>query len=244
LDIAKQYDLGFNEIQDLYPQQDPWIPPEGMALIIPSQWILPETEMEGIVINVAELRLYYFMKRIKMVIAFPIGIGDRGSHTPLGTFRIKAKRIRPTWFIPASLQEKYGDKTMLPGPDNPLGDHWIGLGDSPYGIHGTDIPWSVGRLVTHGCIRLYPEDIRQLFDLVKPGTRVEILYEPVKLGFLSGRIYVEVHKDIYNRIEDLVEYGYRRLEEKKIIQRVDLEKFRRALDRRDGLPVDITLYNP
>ena len=219
---------------------DPWIPPEGMELIIPSQWILPEIKMDGIVINLAELRLFYFMKKQDRVKTFPIGIGVREANTPVGTFRTGEKTVKPTRFIPAALWEKYGVKTIPPGPENPLGDYWIGLGNSRYGIHGTDIPWSVGRLVTRGCIRLYPEDMEHLFKMVKPGTPVKIIYEPVKIGFLSGRTYVAVHKDIYGRIRDMVNYGYRRLEETGLADRVDLYRFLQALTRQDGMPQDIT----
>ena len=241
LDIARSYDLGFNELEDLYPKQDPWIPPEGMQVVIPSQWILPEAQTEGIVINVAELRLYYFMRKIGMVKTFPIGIGDEGWYTPLGIFRVQEKRVHPVWYIPESLQEKYGAKTMPPGPDNPLGDYYIGLSRSGYGIHGTNIAWSVGRLVTHGCIRLYPEDIRELFTMVKPEMSVEIVYEPVKFGILSGRIFVEVHKDIYGRIGDVIGYAYEKLKAEGLREKIDYDKFNRALIRQDGLPVDITL---
>jgi len=240
IDIARDHDLGFNELADLYPQLDPWIPPPNTELIIPSQWVLPDTRKEGIVANIPELRLYYFMKRVGLVKTFPIGIGDDGWHTPLGIFLISTKMTRPTWYIPESLQEKYEAKTMPPGPDNPLGDYWMGLSDSSFGIHGTNFPWSVGRLVTHGCIRLYPEDIENLFSLVEMGTPVEIIYEPVKFGFRSGRIYVEVHRDIYNRIGDFTEYGWGRLKEKGLAGEVDHKKLREALREKNGLPVDVT----
>lgn len=240
LDIARQYGLGFNEIQDLYPHVDPWIPPEGMELIIPSQWILPEEGMDGIVINVAEFRLYYFMREHGTVKTYPIGIGDTEWPTPFGMFKVGDKRVRPTWYIPPSLQKKYGVKSIPPGPENPLGDYWLGLGGTMYGIHGTDIPWSVGRLVTHGCIRMYPEDIQQLFYMVKPGTPVKIIYEPVKIGLFFGNIYVEVQRDIYEKIGDLAEYGHGLLREKGIVERVDLERFQQALERQDGMPMDIT----
>ncbi len=240
LDIARNYNLGFNEILDLYPQQDPWIPTPGMELIIPTQWVLPDREMDGIVINIAELRLYHYMKKIHMVKTYPIGIGREGWPTPLGTFRIATKRIHPTWHVPPSLQVKYGMKTMPPGPDNPLGNYYMGLSNFDYGIHGTNFPWAVGRLVTHGCIRLYPEDIEKLFQSIQIGTTVEIIYRPLKFGVTSGRIYVEVHQDIYHKIKDFVEYGWQVLTEKGLIGKVDLEKFQAALTRRDGLPVDIT----
>ena len=244
LDIAWEYDLGFNELQDLYPDLDPWILSVGTELILPTQWVLPDTIREGIIINVAELRLYHFSNTEASVKTFPIGIGDMDGMTPIGSFTIKSKRTRPTWYIPASLQSKYGTRSIPPGPDNPLGDYWMGLGDSSYGIHGTDIPWSVGRLVTHGCIRMYPEDIEQLYQTVSSGTSVKIIYEPVKIGFSSGRIYAEVHRDIYLKMGDLFEYGHHLLEEKGVIQNVDLEKFRHALERQDGMPVDITTSVP
>lgn len=240
LDIARNYGLGFNEMEDLYPDVDPWIPKEGTALVIPSQWILPQPGKSTIIVNVAELRLYHFMKNRGLVRTFPIGIGDMDFQTPVGKFTITEKRENPAWYIPKSLQKKYGIKVMPPGPENPLGDYWLGLGNSSYGIHGTDIAWSVGRLVTHGCIRLYPEGIASLYPFIEYGTPVEIIYEPVKLGIRRGRIYVEAHRDIYNRMNDFMAYAYRRLSEKQLAGRVDMEKFNTALIRRNGLPVDIT----
>ncbi|MDY7035102.1 MAG: L,D-transpeptidase family protein [Thermodesulfobacteriota bacterium] len=240
LDIARQYGLGFNELQDLYHYLDPWIPPEGMQLIIPSQWILPEGEKNGIVINVAECRLYFFLRKQGIVKTYPIGIGDTKWPTPIGFFTVGKKRIHPTWYIPPSLQGKYGIKRIPPGPENPLGDYWIGLKGTMYGIHGTDIPWSVGRLVTHGCIRMYPEDIRELFKMIRPGSRVRIMYEPVKIGFLSGNIYVEIHRDIYHKIGRFTAYGHELLRKKGIAERVDMERFQQALERQDGMPIDVT----
>ena len=240
LDIARQYGLGFNEIQDLYPQLDPWVSPEGMELIIPSLWVLPDVEIDGIVINVPELRLYYYSREHGLVQTYPLGLGEGGWATPLGFFRIGKKTINPTWYIPASLQSKYAVRSIPPGPDNPLGGFWMSLGNSSYGIHGTDIPWSVGRLVTHGCIRMYPEHMRVFYYMVKPGTPVRIIYEPVKIGLDEERVFVEVHRDIYNRIEDFNAYGYQRLRGKNMVRRVDLDKFRKALVDQDGLPTDIS----
>ena len=240
LDLAREYGLGFNELADLYPGLDPWVLPEGLRLLMPTRWVLPEWHGEGILINTAELRLYYFMPRSGLVRTYPIGIGDEGRHTPLGLFRIGEKRENPTWYIPRSLREKHGAETMPPGPDNPLGGHYMRLGGSAYGIHGTNLPWSVGRLVTHGCIRLYPEDIAELYSMAKSGTRVEIIYEPVKFGFLAGRAYVEVHRDIYGRIGDFTEYAVHRLVERGLTGRLDLLRLCDALDQRDGLPVDVT----
>lgn len=240
LDVARDYDLGFNELESLYPHIDPWVPPRGMKVIIPSQWILPQTRKYGIVINIAEMRLYYFLKNLRMVQTYPIGIGDQGWFSPEGTCFIASKRKNPTWHIPKSLQEKYQMKTMAPGPDNPLGDYWLGLSFSGYGIHGTNFPWAVGRLVTHGCIRLYPEDIKILFPMVPIKTPVELIYEPVKVGFKQGSIFMEVHPDIYNKIGDLVEYGKNKIKTLGLMEKVNEDLMLKTLEEKQGIPVDIT----
>lgn len=239
LDIAKNYGIGYNEIADLYPEIDPWIPPAGKKILIPSQWILPKIKESGIVINVPELRLYYFING-NLAKTFPVGIGDLGWVTPTGTYRIGMKQTKPTWHVPTTLREKYGMKTMPPGPDNPLGEYWMSLGDSHYGIHGTPMPWSIGRPATHGCIRLYDEDIKTLYRTVPSGTSVKIIYEPVKFGILHGKLYTEVHSDIYNRIKDLKKHGQKLLEDKNLMDKVDLYRFEKALENKNGLPVDIS----
>jgi L,D-transpeptidase ErfK/SrfK len=243
LDIAKQYDLGFNEMADLYPDLDPWVPPPGRQLTIPTRWILPRAHSSGIILNLAELRLYCYLAG-NLVKTFPVGIGDEGLTTPVGSFEITEKRIHPTWYIPVSLQAKYGAKSMPPGPTNPLGNYFMRLGNSAYGIHGTANPWTIGRLATHGCIRLYDEDIESLFQLVPIGTPVHIIYEPVKLGILDGKIYVEVHPDIYNRFPNFHAHAYRRLIASKMVEKVDLAKFNAALRRKDGLPEEIGRQAP
>jgi L,D-transpeptidase ErfK/SrfK len=241
LDIARDFDLGFSEMRDLYRELDPWVPPPGMQLTIPTFWILPEGDWNGILINIPEMRLYYFLREKPTVRTFPIGIGVAERTTPTGKWFVKEKKVSPTWHIPASLREKYeGRRTIPPGTDNPLGSHWLGLSISGYGIHGTNFPWAVGRLVTHGCIRLYPEDIAALYPTVPVGTPVEIVYEPVKIGFLNGRIWIEAHEDIYRRIPDLLEWTVRKLEKKGIRNLVDEEKIREAVQLRTGLPVDVT----
>jgi L,D-transpeptidase ErfK/SrfK len=131
-------------------------------------------------------------------------------------------------------------KIMPPGPENPLGDYVMSLSIPGYGIHGTNFPWAIGRLVTHGCIRLYPEDIEKLFAMVALKTPVEMIYEPVKIGYRSGRIFAEVHPDIYEKIPDLVEYGLAKVQGKKWESRVDLARFTRILQEAKGIPVDIT----
>ena len=162
LDIARLYGLGFNEIQLHHPRTDPWIPEPGGDLAIPTQWVLPATRHQGIVINLPEMRLYRFFPKINAVRTYPIGIGDQASKTPEGTGWVVDRSVDPTWVVPASLKEKYDVPMIRPGPENPLGKYWLGLSRKGYGIHGTNFAWCVGRSVSNGCIRLYPEHIEAL----------------------------------------------------------------------------------
>lgn len=239
LDVARLYDLGFNEIQDLYPEWDPWIPPLGATINIPSQWILPGNVKNGILINLAELRLYYFDNENGTIMTFPVGIGDPKFPTPEGEFKISSRVNKPTWTVPPSLRHKYKIWTVPPGPENPLGDYWLGLGDSNFGIHGTNFPWSIGRLASQGCIRLYPEDIQVLFDLVQVGTIVKIIYEPVKISRQADKVYLEIHKDVYGKIKHLPSYAMIRLYQEKIADLVDFEKFNLSIQGLAGIPVNI-----
>lgn len=239
LDVARKYGLGFNEIQVLYPYLDPWIPKHGLRLSIPTQWILPTTQYQGVVINLPEMRLYQFFPRIEMVKTYPIGIGDLGWETPDGVYRVVARQVDPTWVIPPSLREKYGRVSVPPGPENPLGKYWIGLSRKGYGIHGTNFPWGVGRLVSHGCIRLYPEHIARLFQEVAMGSPVEIVYEPVKVGFSRGGVFLEVHSDPYGRILDMEEHTRNRLQKLGLWDYISIEEMKVALQERNGVPVRI-----
>ena len=240
LDVARNFDLGYNELVLAYPAIDPWITPAGETLSIPTAWVLPSVNNKGIVINVPELRLYLFFTDIKMVKTYPIGIGVLDSPTPLGRFTIIEKTKNPTWNIPLALQEEYGRESMPPGPDNPLGAYRLRLSQYDVGIHGTNIPWGVGRLVSHGCIRLYPEDIEELFNEVKVGTPVEIIYEPVKIGFQEGHIFVEVHPDLYSVITDLFIDTARKLFIYQLWEEIDVGLLSKAVEEHTGIPVDIT----
>lgn len=239
LDIARRYGLGINEVQLLYASMDPWVPPEGLKIMIPSMWVLPPMRYGGIVLNIPEFRLYFFRPSEGTVQTYPVGIGDEGWETPTGIYRIESKRENPTWYIPPSLQEKYGATTMPPGPDNPLGKYMMKFAPM-YGIHGTHMPWGVGRLVSHGCIRTYPEHIAVLYPQVSIGTPVEIIYEPIKLGMLDGRIYAEVHPDIYKKIKDFMDYGLRKLDASPLRDRIDRSRYITALTLQNGMPLDVT----
>lgn len=239
LDIARKFGLGFNELSLLYPKMDPWMPVAGRYLIIPTQWILPSTKLFGLVINLPELRLYHFSPKKGTVTTYPVGIGDKGWETPVAVGRVIYRQINPTWLVPKSLRAKYGVASIPPGPNNPLGKYWLGLSLIGYGIHGTNSPWGIGRRVSHGCIRLYPEHIALLFENVRINTPVEIVYEPVKIGFQNRNIFIEVHPDIYNRIPDMQKYTLRRLHDLDILDGVSLSLVKDAIEKQSGLPVHV-----
>lgn len=240
LDVARHFGLGFNSIKLLYPHVDAWVPPVGKRLAIPTFWVLPPTKEQQLVINLPELRIYYFDSKTSTVQTYPIGIGDEGWETPLGTYYINAKRPHPTWYVPKSLQAKYGVASMPPGPDNPLGDFIMKFSAGAYGIHGTSIPWGVGRLVSHGCIRCYPEDIKILYPQVKIGTKLEIIYQPVKLGERDGQIYVQAFPDVYRKIPDYFQYAMDKLKDYPLAQKVDRKRYMMAIRLHNGVPVDVT----
>lgn len=240
LDIARRFDLGYNEISLYYKGVDPWLPPRGRVYLVPTLWIVPPSKYKQIIINIPELRLYYFYKKEKRIYTFPLGIGDEGWETPIGTARIIEKRKHPTWHIPKSLWDKYKVKSIPPGPENPLGDYWMGLSIRGYGIHGTNSPWGVGRLVSHGCIRLYPEDIEVLFYRVPIGTRVEIIYEPVKVCKSDTHVYMEVHPDVYDKIPDLKHYALQKLEDMGLLHLIDAKLFNLVIKEQNGVPARIS----
>ena len=237
LDIARNFGLGFNEIRLLYPEMDPWLPDTGRRLEIPTRWILPPTKYHGLVINLPELRLYHFLPKVGMVTTFPIGVGDIGWETPVANGKVIHRQVDPTWVIPEPLREKYGFVSVPPGPDNPLGEYWIGLSLDGYGIHGTNFPWGVGRLVSHGCIRLYPEHIALLFNEVKVNTPFEIIYEPLKIGFQDNNIYMEIHPDVYKRIPDMYEHAEKRLKDLGIWNHVSVEAVKESIQKQNGIPI-------
>jgi len=242
LDIARHHGLGYLELGTIYRHWDPFLPPPGAQIIIPTTWIVPSTPKHQIIVNTGEMRLYFFTDNFTKVITYPIGMGVLDFKTPTGVFKVVDKRTNPTWHIPKSLQAKYGAASMPPGPDNPLGEYKLTLSWGDYGIHGTHMPWGVGRLVSHGCTRMYPEHIKKLFPLVKVGTSVEYIYEPVMIGFKHGRIYLSVSQDYYHRIPDMLTYTLQRLEKNQLLGEVDLTKLVKAVEESWGIPVDITRF--
>jgi len=214
-DIARRFNVGYEEIMRANPGVDPWLPGENREIVIPSQFILPNAPREGIVINAAAMRLFYYPKVKKgepqVVHTYPIGIGKVGWKTPEGATKIVRRQADPTWrptpsIIKEHLEERGEklDKVIGPGPDNPLGRFAFYLGWPSYMIHGTNKPAGVGLRSSHGCIRLYPEDIEALFSRVARGTAVRIVNQPVLAGWRDGQLYLEVHPPLAEEEHDLV----------------------------------------
>jgi L,D-transpeptidase ErfK/SrfK len=207
-DLARRYGLGYEEILRANPGVDTWLPGEGTTIVIPGQRLLPAGPREGIVVNLPEHRLYYFPKPKKgetpQVITFPVSIGKMDWSTPLGKTRVIDKRKNPTWSPPESVRKEHEERgdplpaVVKAGPDNPLGAYAMRLDIHPgaYLIHGTNNPIAVGMAITHGCIRMYPEDIEALFPLVPVNTPVWLINEPIKVARVGGQVWLEVHPPI------------------------------------------------
>jgi len=252
-DVARQYSLGYNEIVDRNPGLDVWLPPPGSIVLLPTSWVLPCCARKGLLINIPEMRLYYFRPTpgnpsVTEVITYAVGLGRDDWQTPQGKFKVRDKTENPTWVIPESIrkehiEERDDPRTSIPGgaPDNPLGKHRLSLSmPGSYGIHGTDIPWGVGMQVSHGCIRLYPEDIARLFPEVPVGTPGEFVYQPVKIGIRDGEVYVQVTRDIYGLTPAIWKEASAMLDRLGVADRVDRERLMEALGRPIGIPVKVT----
>ena len=201
--LARRYNVGFNEMRLANPDVDPWLPGKGTDVIIPRQYVLPDAPRQGIVINLAEMRLYYFPskddKYAGKVFTYPLGIGREGWGTPLGSTTIVRKKDGPAWYPPESIRKEHAAKgdplpQVVPaGPNNPLGQQALYLGFPAYLLHGTNKPAGIGLRVSHGCLRLFPEDIAALFSMVGVGTQVTIVNQPYKFGWHDDQLYMEAH---------------------------------------------------
>ena len=229
LDIARRHSLGYDEIVHANPGLDRWAPGDGTPIVLPTRYILPDTPREGIVLNIAEMRLYYYPAAStgaeRVVYTFPVSIGRMDWKTPLGATKVVAKDIDPAWRPPASIKAEHAaEGDILPdvvpgGPDNPLGRYAMRLGVPGYLIHSTNKPFGIGMRVTHGCVRMYPEDIEWLFGMVQVGTPVRLIDQPVKVGQMNGVLFLESHEP---------------LEEDNIPIKVTLEQVQRAVIAKTG----------
>jgi L,D-transpeptidase ErfK/SrfK len=211
-DIARRFNIGYEEIVRANPKVDPWLPGDGTQIVIPTQFILPNVPREGIVVNVPQMRLFYFPKPKKgepqVVYTHPIGIGRVGWATPMGVTKVVRRQKDPTWRPTPSIRKEHkenGDPlpaVVGPGPDNPLGAYAMYLGWSSYLIHGTNKPAGVGLRSSHGCMRLYPEDIELLFGMVGIGTKVNVVNEPFVFGFQDDKLYLQAFEVLEDDTRD------------------------------------------
>jgi L,D-transpeptidase ErfK/SrfK len=265
LDIARRYDLGQNEILLANPDVDRWLPADGSQVVLPNRFILPNAERSGLVLNLPEMRLYYFPKpkpgETPVVITHPVSVGRMDWETPLGTTKIVSKQVDPEWRPPQSIKDEHAqDGEPLPdviraGPDNPLGRYAMRLGIPGYLIHSTNKPYGVGMRVTHGCIRMYPEDIEKVFDDIPVGTPVRIVNQPIKLGWLAGSLFIELHPPLEEdegKYADYMQSALNSIADFLALnndasdinagRRVNLSgrALRQAVEERSGIPVSIT----
>ncbi len=261
LALGREYGVGYEEIRRANPGVDVWLPGEGTEIVIPTRFILPNAPREGVVINLAEMRLYYYPPasgEAAVVETYPISVGRMDWSTPIGQTRITEKTENPYWFPPESIlteraaQGRPLPKAVPPGPDNPLGNHKIRL-DIPGGaylIHGTNEPRGIGMRVTHGCIRMFPEDVESLFERLPLGTPVTIVNQPVKAGWSGHSLLVEAHPilpaDAENAFDPLKppSLGEAVLAIAAILDqgsgRVDHQRLATAVETASGIPYEIS----
>jgi L,D-transpeptidase ErfK/SrfK len=257
VDIAIQHEVGYDDIKVANPGVDPWLPGEGTRILIPAQHILPKEPRVGMVINLAEKRIFYYPKPAKgqrpQVYSYPIGIGRQDWESPLGETKIVRKRKDPTWTPPQSVREEHAAKgDILPavvpaGPDNPLGDRAMYLGIPGYLIHGTNKPAGIGMRVSHGCIRMEPQNIREIFELVPDNTPVRLIDIPFKFGLYKGSIYLEAQEpanssiSMHNDLAQLTELLLKVTNGSHNFE-VDWDLVDRTIKNPQGVPVPVGVF--
>jgi L,D-transpeptidase ErfK/SrfK len=257
IDIARRYSLGYEEIVKANPGVNRWVPGKGTTIVLPTRYILPDTPREGIVLNVSEMRLYYYPKpksgEKPVVITFPVSIGRMDWKTPLGETKIVRKQEDPPWYPPESIKAEHAaDGEILPdmipgGPDNPLGRYALRLGIPSYLIHSTNKPYGIGMRVTHGCVRMYPENIEQLFPMVPVGTPVRIVNQPAKIGRLADTLFLEAHSPLEEDEQPTaltVKEVFQLVENKNLVgMNTDSTAVQLIVEQSSGLPVPISQFN-
>ncbi len=254
LDIARLNGLGYHEIKLANPMVDTWLPARDRPIVLPTVFVIPAAPREGIVLNIPEMRLYYFpQKNSGVVITHPLGIGRQGWATPYTDTKIIQKKTNPYWYPPPSIRKEHAEQgaplpeRVEPGPDNPLGHYAMRLGLPEYLIHGTNKPFGIGMRVSHGCIRLYPEDIESLFRQVKLGTPVHIINQPFKVGRRGNNIYLEAHpyldedaEQFASSLTSVVSMLVKMTGDADYV--VDWELARAIIERKDGIPMAIGTF--
>ena len=255
-DIARAYNLGYDELRQANPEIDPWLPGADSVIYLPTHYILPDAPRKGIVLNVATLRLFYFpAEQEGRVITHPVGIGRAGWETPLGSATVVSKARNPTWYVPASIRKEHAEMgdplpaVVPPGPDNPLGKFVMGLSMPGYLIHGTNQPYGVGMRVSHGCVRLYPENIDDLFEQVSVGESVQIVNQPVLVAWHQGRLYLEVHAPLEEDERDVAAEARTRIETLmselgQPVGSIDWHLVEQVVSGQRGLPFPVSRFSP
>ena len=255
-DIARHFGLGYNDITIANKQIAPWTPGAGKRVLLPLRFILPDAPHKGIVLNLANMRLFYYPKKQpNALFTYPVGIGRQGWNTPMGLTRIAAKKANPVWTVPASIHREHAQKgdplprVVRSGPDNPLGSYAMPLGFPGYLIHGTNKPYGIGMQISHGCVQLYPEDIEVLFRQASVGMPVRIVHQPYMTAWDQGMLYLEAHEPLkkwagqQKALKKKLLKDLRKISAKKKLA-VDWEKVDRILARADGIPTPILAQSP
>lgn len=256
LTIGEKHGLGYVELRSANPAMDPWRPGAGTYVILPTMHLLPDAPRKGIVVNLSEMRMYYYAK--DGVKTYPIGVGREGFTTPVGTTSVTRKQLGPTW-TPTDRMRREDPKLPVQikgmSPDNPLGTHALYLGWPQYLLHGTNKPWGIGRRVSSGCVRMYNHDAETLFNSVPVGTPVTVVRQGIKFGWVGDMLYVEAHPDdvLADQVERVGETQDYKVPADifdnlgraagKARERIDWKAVRQALKERRGYPVPI-LLNP
>lgn len=220
----------------------------GQEIRVNTKKIVPKNIDDGIIINIPE-RMLYFFKNSRLELAFPVGLGMLSPkwRTPLGNFTVLRKEKNPTWYVPKSIQKEMEMKNqpvkmiVPPGPDNPLGRYAIKISIPGILIHETIWPTTVYQFRSHGCIRVLPEVMEKFFNLVEINTRGELIYNPIKVAVSEGRVYLEVHKDIYGRFKEPMAEARRLIEEHGVMDKVDWDKVDLIIKENSGIAEDVTL---
>lgn len=251
--IGRDYDVGFVEMRAANPHLDPWIPGSGARVVVPTMHLLPDAPRQSVVINLSEMRMYIYQSKYAPPLTFPIGIGRDGLRTPVGVTQIVRKKENPIWTPTERMRRE--DPTLPvsvpPGPDNPMGTHALYLGFETIAIHGTNKPYGIGRRVSSGCIRMFPEDITEVYKLVPVGGRVTVVDQPIKAAWVGDKLFLEVHPTqeqaaIMEREGAIPDY---RLSDRdlayimrvagKQVEELDWAAIRKVVKERRGYPIEI-----
>ena len=254
LDVARRFSVGQDEIVLANPDVDRWLPGAGTEVVVPTRYIIPRAERTGLVLNVPEMRLYYFPASAPgqpaMMHTYPVSIGRMDWSTPIGKTKVTVKTKNPSWRPPKSIREEAEasgtplPELIPPGPNNPLGDYALRLARPGYLIHSTNKPFGVGMRVTHGCVRMYPEDIEILFPVVPVGTAVQIVDQPIKIGWLFDTLFIEVHPALEEKqqpaavlVESAMDLINAAWDERPLV--LNAQALKKALEEQTGIPVPI-----